>query len=117
MIVKARFLFAMSPEGMHVLCAGVKPGKGTRVGPARESGRRAGAVGSPAAAAWQGLRTKGQHKVVKGSASKPRDVPASGQAGREPGQKAAQQPSMGKRAGKRPAVAARKAERQKMGKT
>ena len=106
----------MAPEGMHVLCAGVKPGKGMRVGPAKEFGKSAGAGGSHAAAAWQGLRTKGQKKLVKGSAGKPRDMPASDQAGRKPGQQAAQQPDKGKRVGKRPAVAARKAGGQKKSK-
>ena len=61
----------------------------------------------PSAAAWQGMRTKGQGKLVKGSAAKPRDAPAP-EGAKGAGQKAAQQPGKAKRVGKRPSVAARK---------
>ena len=64
--------------------------------------------GAPAgAAAWQGMRTKGQKKLVKGFAAKPRDAPAPAGGGPQAGKSSGEQPQ-GKRQGKRPAVAARK---------
>lgn len=66
-----------------------------------------GVSARPSAAAWQGMRTKGQSKLVKGSAAKPRDAPTP-EGGQKPGHKAAQPPGKAKRVGKRPAVAARK---------
>ena len=77
-------------------------------GRGRDSVAKHGAPARPGAAAWQGMRTKGQSKLVKGSAAKPRDAPAP-EGAKGSGQKAAQQPGKGKRVGKRPAVAARKA--------
>ena len=87
-------------------------------GRGRGRGRGGGQMRSPGAAAgaaaWQGMRTKGQKKLVKGFAAKPRDAsaPAGGrpQARKDPGE----QPQ-GKRQGKRPAVAARKAKAGKKG--
>ena len=67
-----------------------------------------GASAQPSAAAWQGMRTKGQSKLVKGSAAKPREAPAP-EGAKGSGQEAAQHPGKGKRVGKRPSVAARKA--------
>jgi len=69
-----------------------------------------GAPGRSSAVAWQGMRTKGQSKLVKGSAAKPRDTPAP-EGAKKAGQKPAQPLGTGKRAGKRPAVAARKAQK------
>ncbi len=98
----------------HVLvvcmCAGVKPGKSFGAGRGRDSAgvAKRGAPARPSAAAWQGMRTKGQGKLVKGSAAKPRDAPAP-EGAKSSGQKAAQEPGKGKRVGKRPSVAARKA--------
>lgn len=83
------------PMGMCA-CAGVKAGQ------ARLAEGKRGKAAPAGAAAWQGMRTKGVSKVVKGSAA--RQGAAAGADG------AAQGPA-GKRKtpGKRPAVQARKA--------
>ena len=81
-------------------------------GRGRGSGRGGGQMRSPGAtigaAAWQGMRTKGQKKLVKGFAAKPRSIPALA-GGRPQARKGSGEQPQGKRQGKRPAVAARKA--------
>lgn len=106
----------ISPDLLMALFAGVKPGRMPSAGAGRGRGMKGGKPGERAgAAAWQGMRTKGLNKLVKGSAAAPRDAPAGrggiGQAGGAPDGQA-----KGKRAGKRPAVAARKAKAPQKGK-
>ena len=84
------------------LCAGVKPGQGRAADGRRGKAPAASATG---AAAWQGLRTKGVGKVVRGSGAK--------EASAKPGAGAPDGPAGKRKApGKRPAVMARKAKMQ-----
>ena len=102
------------------VCVGVK--FGSDGGPLRKpGGPPQGRTGPPRSslapavskASWQGLRTKGQNKIVKGFAAKDRGAPAtSGGRGisSTPGRP---ESAVKKKAGKRPAVAARKVQNKK----
>lgn len=71
-----------------------------------KSGKGEGTPRAGGPAAWQGMRTKGQKKVVRGFAAKERDAPSAAPgSGKKGGDgKGAE----GKLKGKRPSVAARK---------
>lgn len=83
-------------------------------GRGRDGGQKRSPGVAAGAAAWQGMRTKGQKKLVKGFAAKPRNAPVPAGSRPQAGQSSGEQPP-GKRGAKRPAVAARKARAGKKG--
>lgn len=84
-------------------CAGVRVREVAGAGPWKgaKSGKAEGTPRAGGPAAWQGMRTKGQQKVVGGFAAKERGVPSGQMGGDGKGPE-------GKLNGKRPSVAARK---------
>ncbi|BDA45860.1 probable nucleolar protein 12 at C-terminar half [Coccomyxa sp. Obi] len=88
---------------------GVKVGPNIGPGPRKgaKSGQEKGTPRPGSQAAWQGMRTKGQKKIVRGFAVKEREGPGAAAAG-VASKGAPRNAADGKPKGKRPSVAARK---------